>query len=244
MSTEPVMIRSGMDDMATRRGSFARRFRLLFTSELNGSGELCEYRLKRPLDVIVSGLGLLVLSPVWLLIAIAILLEDGGPILFRQRRWGKGRQTFVAFKFRSMMKNAESLYGSLQAEEGDLRITRVGRLLRATAMDELPQVLNILRGDMSFVGPRALPINERQRREGGALVEDDQVAFFEWRTLARPGLTGIAQIFAPRDVSRRNKFRYDKFYVLRQSLAFDMKLFYLSVWITLRARWESRGTKI
>jgi lipopolysaccharide/colanic/teichoic acid biosynthesis glycosyltransferase len=74
---------------------------------------------------------------------------------------------------------------------------------------------------MSFVGPRALPINERQQREGETQFEDDQVAFFSWRTLARPGLTGIAQIFAPRDVSRRNKFRYDKFYVLRQSLALE-----------------------
>jgi lipopolysaccharide/colanic/teichoic acid biosynthesis glycosyltransferase len=94
--------------------------------------------LKRPVDIILAALGVVVLSPVWLSIAAPILVEAGCAILFRQRRWGRHQRTFVAFKFRSMVKNAESLYGSVQAGEGDLRIARVGRWLRATAMDELP----------------------------------------------------------------------------------------------------------
>lgn len=244
MIPEPMAIRADPEASTRRIESFPRTRRLLFASNLDGSGGLLEYALKRPLDILVATTGLLLLSPVWFVVTLAILLEDGPPILFRQKRWGRNGRPFTAFKFRSMVKDADTLYGSVQAGEGDPRITRVGRILRATAMDELPQVINILRGDMSFVGPRALPINERQQQEGATQVADNQVPFFEWRTLARPGLTGVAQVLAARDVSRRSKFRYDKFYVLRQSLVLDAWLFFVSIWITLRARWESRGEKV
>ena len=112
--------------------------------------------MKRAFDVLLSGTGLFVAAPLWVVIATAIKLEDGGPVLFPQDRVGLGGATFRALKFRSMHPDAEAGSGAIQATAGDPRVTRVGRLLRATAMDELPQLWNILRGDMSFVGPRAL----------------------------------------------------------------------------------------
>jgi lipopolysaccharide/colanic/teichoic acid biosynthesis glycosyltransferase len=132
---------------------------------------------------------------------------------------------------------------SVQATEDDPRITRVGRLLRATALDELPQLLNIWKGDMSFVGPRALPINERQGREASGDLPDEKIPGFHERLRVLPGLTGIAQIYAPRDVLRRHKFRYDRFYISRQSFWLDLKLIVLSFWITFRGAWERRGGK-
>ena len=116
-------------------------------------------------------------------------------------------------------------------------------MLRATALDELPQLLNIWKGEMSFVGPRALPINERQHREESGEVPDEQIPGFQERLRVPPGLTGIAQIYAPRDVPRRHKFRYDLLYVRRQSFWFDLKLIVLSFWITFRGAWERRGGK-
>jgi lipopolysaccharide/colanic/teichoic acid biosynthesis glycosyltransferase len=107
----------------------------------------------------------------------------------------------------------------------------------------LPQIINIWRGEMSWVGPRALPINERQRNEDED-VPDSAVPGFDLRCSVRPGLTGIAQVFAPRDVPRRQKFRYDAFYIRRQSAWLDLRLIAISVWISLRLRWESRAAKV
>src|SRR6185295_9995533 len=105
---------------------------------------------KRAFDVALSGVGLLLSAPVWGLIALAVKLEDGGPVFFSQERVGIGGRVFRAMKFRSMIPDAEAKVGALQAAKNDPRITRVGRLLRATAADELPQLWNIFRGDMSF----------------------------------------------------------------------------------------------
>ena len=112
--------------------------------------------MKRAFDMALAGVGLLISSPLWLLFAAAIKLEDGGPVFYSQERVGFGGRTFEALKFRSMRTDAESGVGAVQAVEDDPRVTRVGRLMRKTAMDELPQLWNIFRGDMSFVGPRAL----------------------------------------------------------------------------------------
>ena len=142
-----------------------------------------------------------------------------------------------------MIQNSNPGGVTVQATEDDPRITRVGRVLRATALDELPQLLNIWKGEMSFVGPRTLPINERQRREESAEVPDEQIPGFHERLQVPPGLTGIAQIYAPRDVPRRHKFRYDLLYIRRQSFWFDLKLIVLSFWITFRGAWERRGGK-
>ncbi len=199
--------------------------------------------LKRSFDVLLSGLGLVLSAPVWGMIALAVKLQDGGPVFFPQQRWGRHQTRFGVLKFRTMIPNASAAAASVQATENDPRITPVGRLLRATALDELPQLLNIWRGEMSFVGPRALPINERQGREENADVPDDKIPGFQERLQVRPGLTGIAQIFAPRDVARRNKFRYDLLYIRRRSFRLDLKLVLLSFWITFRGAWERREGK-
>src|SRR4030067_2936991 len=112
--------------------------------------------LKRPLDVTLSSLMLVLSAPVSLLIALAIKLEDGGPVFYRQERWGRGGARFKAFKFRTMVPHSDRVFGIKQATENDARITRVGRVLRAMGLDELPQMISIFRGEMSFVGPRAL----------------------------------------------------------------------------------------
>jgi lipopolysaccharide/colanic/teichoic acid biosynthesis glycosyltransferase len=114
--------------------------------------------------------------------------------------------------------------------------------MRATAIDELPQLWNILRGDMSFVGPRALRPGEIER-EGHQLVALEAVPGYGQRIAVRPGLTGIAQVYAPRDIPRRNKFKYDALYVRQQSLWLDIRLILLSFWISFRGTWESRGRK-
>ena len=199
---------------------------------------------KRALDVLLSGAGLLMSSPVWLLLAVAIKIEDGGPVFFSQDRAGEGGRVFKAWKFRSMIPDAERHVGAIQAAEDDPRITRIGRLMRATAMDELPQLWNIFAGDMSFVGPRALRPGEIEVLGDGQLETLEDVPGYGHRARVRPGLTGIAQIYAPRDIPRRQKFRYDRLYVERQSFWLDVRLIAASFWITFRGRWEARGDKI
>jgi len=198
--------------------------------------------LKRTLDVTLSGAGLLASAPLWALIAAAIRIDSHGPVFFTQPRVGEGGRTFEVLKFRSMIADAERASGPLQAGEDDPRITRVGRWLRATAMDELPQLWNIFRGDMSFVGPRALRPEEIEFA-GGRAVPLDQIPGFSERCRVQPGLTGIAQIYAPRDVTRRQKFRFDRLYIERQSFLLDVRLILLSFWISMRGTWEAREKK-
>ena len=199
--------------------------------------------LKRVFDVALSAAGLVLSAPVWALAAALIKLEDGGPVLYRQERVGAGGTVFSVLKFRSMIPDAERESGPVQAVADDARVTRVGRLLRATAMDELPQLVNILRGDMSFVGPRALRPGEIDAGAGGRVVAMQDIAGYHARTAVQPGLTGIAQIYAPRDVARRQKFRYDLVYVRRRSFWLDLRLILLSFWISLRGTWEHRERK-
>jgi lipopolysaccharide/colanic/teichoic acid biosynthesis glycosyltransferase len=198
--------------------------------------------LKRGFDILLAGSGLILSSPVWLIAGFAIVIEDGLPIFFSQSRWGRGGTPFAALKFRSMRKGSEK-ERSVQAGQEDPRITRVGRFLRACAMDELPQLWNIFKGDMSFVGPRALPINEIQSAESQKDVPDEAVPGFKERLAVRPGLTGIAQIFADRDTTRARKFRYDLLYIRRQNFWLDVRLIVLSFYISFRGRWEVRGNK-
>ena len=198
--------------------------------------------MKRTFDVIVSGAGLIVSAPLWLLIAAAIKAEDGGSVLFVQNRVGLGGTAFRALKFRSMVPEA-SMLPPVQVGQDDARITRVGRLLRATAMDELPQLLNIFRGDMSFVGPRPLLPGEIEVRGGGELVRLDAIPGYAARHSVRPGLTGLSQIYAPRDTPRARKFRLDAIYVRNASFCLDVFLVAVSFWITFRGRWEVRTRK-
>ena len=199
--------------------------------------------LKRILDVVLSGVGLVVSMPVGALVAIAIKLDDGGPVFFAQERVGQGGRTFRVLKFRSMIPNAEAVVGARQASAADPRTTRVGRWLRATAMDELPQLLSIFRGDMSFVGPRALRPGEIEINGHGAHEALEDVPGFDRRCAVTPGLTGVAQVYAARDIPRRQKFKYDLLYIRKRSLALDLRLIILSFWITFRGTWEVRGKK-
>jgi len=200
--------------------------------------------IKRIFDDLLAGIGLLLSAPLWVLFAAAIKLEDGGPVFFPQQRVGRGGRTFTALKFRSMVPDAEKRFGLVQAGERDHRVTRVGRLLRATAMDELPQLWNIFSGDMSFVGPRPLVPGEVEVRGDGRLVPLDQIAGYRERHSVRPGLTGLTQVYAPRDIKRASKFRLDLLYLKRASLWLDLKLIVLSFWITGRGQWETRAPKL
>jgi len=184
-----------------------------------------------------------VASPVLGLAALAKKLEDGGPILYRQRRVGRDGRDFDLLKLRTMIVDAERRGPGWAVDKDDPRITRVGRLLRATAMDELPQLLNIFRGDMSFVGPRALRPEEIDVNSAGLSVPLAAIPGFAERCAVPPGLTGIAQIYAPRDVSRRQKFRFDLLYIRRRSFVLDLRLILLSFWITMRGTWEAREKK-
>lgn len=198
---------------------------------------------KRLLDIVLSGCGLILSAPLALIMAALIRLEDGGPIFYTQERVGKNGGHFRALKFRSMVPDAEVHVGPMQATHNDARITRIGRLMRATAMDELPQLWNIFCGDMSFVGPRALRPGEIEVNGRGLVERLEEVPGFAVRCAVVPGLTGVAQIYAPRDVTRRHKFRYDRVYIRRQSFWLDVRLILLSFWITFRGTWEARDRK-
>ena len=199
--------------------------------------------MKRAFDMALAGAGLLVSAPLWAIFAALIKIVDGGPIFFTQERVGLGGHPFTTLKFRSMRPDAEAATGAVQATEHDPRVTSIGRFMRATAMDELPQLWTIFRGDMSFVGPRALRPGEIEAGSDGRLVPLEEVPGFEHRIKVRPGLTGIAQVYARRDLPRRQKFRYDRLYVETRSWGLDLRLILLSFWISFLGRWEVRGRK-
>jgi len=199
--------------------------------------------LKRPFDIFLSLMGIILSSPLWLIMAVLILIDDGRPIFYFQERVGKGGQIFKVIKFRTMIREAERPEEPVQATENDPRVTRVGRILRRTALDELPQLLNIFLGKMSFVGPRALRPQEREVM-GDKIISLNDIPGYHQRHQVLPGLTGLAQVYLPADAPRRKKFKYDLLYIRRQSFWLDLKLVVLSFWITFRARWESREKKV
>src|SRR5207247_6682065 len=200
--------------------------------------------LKRPFDMVLSGAGLLGSAPLWAMIALSIKFEDRGPVFYGHERVGKDGTRFTAWKFRSMIPDSDRAYAALQAAENDHRITRVGRLLRATAMDELPQLWNIFKGDMSLVGPRALQPGEVEVRGDGTLVRLQDIPGYRERHRVRPGLTGLTQVYAPRDISRTSKFRLDRLYLKRAGFWLDLKLILVSFWITGRGEWETRARRV
>lgn len=198
--------------------------------------------IKKVFDFTFSLFGVILSLPLWFLISLAILIEDGWPVLYSQERMGKDCRIFKAFKFRSMVKDAEKHTGPIQASEDDLRVTRVGRVLRVLAMDELPQLINILLGDISFVGPRALRIEEKEVCDNSSRRISDY-PHFQKRVEIEPGLTGVAQVFAPRDISRKEKFEYDIWYINNRGFWLDLYLIVLSFLITFRGKWELRRDK-
>lgn len=170
--------------------------------------------MKRLMDVVVSFAALLLLSPVLLAVAIAVMLEDGAPVLFRQVRVGRGGREFGIYKFRSMVKNAAAV-GPYHTASDDPRITRIGRFIRRTSLDELPQLLNVLAGDMSLVGPR--PDVPAQRTLYTA-------ADWQARCSVRPGITGLAQALLRSAATPQQRLDLDLRYVREHSLGLDLKI--------------------
>ena len=170
--------------------------------------------LKRGSDLLVAALVLLLLAPLLLLLALLVWLDSPGPVLFRQQRVGRGGRAFAILKFRSMVADAERR-GGYATLSGDPRITRVGRWLRRSSLDELPQLLNVLRGEMSLVGPR--PDVPAQRR---LYAPRD----WELRCSVRPGITGLAQATLRSSATPEQRLALDLAYVRRQSLALDLQV--------------------
>lgn len=196
-------------------------------------GYRLEYPWKRVLDVVLSGVGLVGSIPLWAVFSVAIKLEDGGPVFYRQRRVGRDRRVFDVFKFRTLADKADEVV--LPWVNPDKKwVTRVGRFLRSTGLDELPQLWNIFKGDMSFVGPRSMPMDE-------FIFWKDKIKGLDRRLEVRPGLTGLAQVYgnATRDV--RKKLRYDLLYINKRNFWLDTRLILVSFGITLRGGWEGNS---
>jgi len=199
--------------------------------------------MKRFFDIIMSLIGLLILAPVWVIIWVSVVIEDGFPVVFKQCRIGKNGKQFSAYKFRSMHKSSLNDCVNVQAQENDLRITKIGRILRNTAIDESPQLLNILSGQMSFVGPRPLLVCEVELNNPVNFDIRD-IPGYDERISVVPGLTGLAQFCASRDLPREEKFKYDLMYIQNKCLRMDIKLILFSLAVTFLGRWETRDKKL
>ena len=189
-------------------------------------------------DLILLVAAHLLLLPVWLmlwiLIPLLIWLGDRGPVFYKQQRVGRNGKVISIRKFRTMVLDADR-QGPAWTTHQDPRITPIGKLLRRTALDELPELLSIWKRDMSFVGPRALDVEEQSELER-------QVPGFAQRLCVLPGLTGLAQVYDPTD-DAEDKLRYDLEYLQRMGPLLDLKLVVLSVRNTLGARWDQRRGK-
>jgi lipopolysaccharide/colanic/teichoic acid biosynthesis glycosyltransferase len=183
--------------------------------------------MKRMMDIAVCGLALLLLSPLMLATALAIAIESGAPVLFVQQRVGRGGRPFGMLKFRSMVKNAAEI-GSYQTSANDARITRVGRWIRRTSLDELPQLLNVLKGDMSLVGPRPDVPAQRAGYNDADWAE---------RCSVRPGITGLAQARLRSLATPAQRLALDLEYVRNASLWLDLRILLWTV-----ARLGGRGS--
>lgn len=188
----------------------------------NNTLNITERVIKRAFDIFLSAFGLIILSPLMILISLAIFLYDRGPVFYRQTRYTKNGKTFRILKFRSMIPNAEKDGVARLAAEKDDRITPVGKFIRATRLDELPQFFNILSGDMSFVGPRP-------ERPEIADEYEKELPEFAFRLRVKAGLTGYAQIFGKYNTTSYDKLKLDMIYVENCSLMMDLKLLLLTL---------------
>lgn len=198
--------------------------------------------MKRIFDFTLAFFGLILSLPFWLLFTFLIWRDSRRPIFYLQERVGKDGRIFKGIKFRSMIQDACEENEFVQASEDDKRVTKIGRLLRYTALDELPQLINILKGEMSFVGPRALVLCEKEVHDP-VIKSIFEIPGFQERSKVKPGLTGVAQAFAPRDIGRQHKFRYDIWYIKNWSLFLDIYLIFLSFLITLKGKWEVKDSR-
>jgi len=185
--------------------------------------------VKRSIDVIVSFVGLILAAPIGLITALAIRIESAGPIFYRQERVGQNEHHFTLYKFRSMAENAESNLGPIWAAENDPRVTKVGAMIRKLRIDEIPQMLNVLKGEMSFVGPRP---------ERPFFVErlKQNIPYYDLRHTVKPGITGWAQISYPYGDSERDaieKLQYDLYYIKHMSPIFDLQIIFESLKVIL-----------
>lgn len=212
----------------------------------NGAGTPVAVDLqgKRLVDLLLSGSMVLLTAPLWALIALAVKLEDGGPVFYEQVRYGRGGSCFRVKKFRSMVAGFDQVHDIHQAKEDDSRITRIGSILRRFGLDELPQILAIWKGDMSFVGPRPLAVGEIVAGEDGERVAWESMTGFAERLSVRPGLTSLATIYLPKDVHPERKFQLDMLYMRQRRLTLDLRLILLSLVISFKGRWESRQGKV
>lgn len=182
--------------------------------------------VKRFLDVTASFLGLVLLSPLMLAVSILIKIDSRGPVIFRQTRIGRNGKVFEIYKFRSMCVGAEKTGSGVYSGKGDARVTRIGKILRATSIDELPQLLNILKGEMSFVGPRPPLTYHPWKYEE---YTDFQKRMFE----VRPGITGWAQVNGRKDVEWHKRIELNVWYVDHMSLLLDIKIMFMTAFKVL-----------
>jgi len=182
--------------------------------------------VKRFLDVTASFLGLVLLSPLMLAVSILIKIDSRGPVIFRQTRIGRNGKVFEIYKFRSMCVGAEKTGSGVYSGKGDARVTRIGKFLRATSIDELPQLLNILKGEMSFVGPRPPLTYHPWKYEE---YTDFQKRMFE----VRPGITGWAQVNGRKDVEWHKRIELNVWYVDHMSLLLDIKIMFMTAFKVL-----------
>ncbi|AJA47775.1 UDP-N-acetylgalactosamine-undecaprenyl-phosphate N-acetylgalactosaminephosphotransferase [Clostridium pasteurianum DSM 525 = ATCC 6013] len=178
--------------------------------------------IKRILDIILTVIGIVIASPFMIIVAISIKLSDGGNVFYKQERVTEGGRNFNVIKFRSMKMNAEKLSGPVLATDKDPRITSIGRIIRATRMDELPQLFNILVGDMSIVGPRP---------ERPFYVDkfEKEIPDYKYRTVVKAGLTGLAQVLGKYNTTPEDKVRYDIMYIKNYSILLDIKLIFQTI---------------
>ena len=180
--------------------------------------------IKRLLDIILGSIGIIIISPILLVIAIAIKSSDSGPILFKQERLGKNGKPFLICKFRTMIVNAEHIgEGLCVSTDSDPRITKIGRFLRATSLDELPQLFNVVQGTMSLVGPRP-PVTYHPY--------NGYENYPEWakkRFTMRPGITGLTQATVRNSVSWDERIKVDNTYIDKFNILFDIKILFMTV---------------
>lgn len=177
--------------------------------------------VKRVLDLILALLALILLSPLMLAAALAVKLSSKGPVIFKQKRLGRDGREFDFYKFRSMVVNAEQTGSGVYSGKDDPRVTKVGRILRASSIDELPQLINILKGDMALIGPRP-PLTYHP-------WPIDQYSEFQRHMFdVRPGITGWAQTHGRKDVEWHHRIELNVWYVEHVSFALDLKIFFLT----------------
>lgn len=183
--------------------------------------------IKRFFDIIMSFLGIIILSPLMLITAVAVKLDSKGPVIFKQERLGLHGNVFFIYKFRSMCQGAEHTGTGVYSSADDVRVTRVGKIIRATSIDELPQLFNILKGDMSFIGPRPpLTYHPWELSE----YTNEQLHMFD----VRPGITGWAQINGRKDVEWHKRIELNCWYVDNISLLLDIKIIFVTVFKVLK----------